>query len=720
MSKSSKENRLFQNLMRTTEEFMQGKNFVSLTRTELMKKLHLPKEHREIFKEVLTALVSKGITRFAKGRYSPIRKNIEVVKGTLSLHPRGFGFVRPDDPTLYDKDIFIPKQMTQNGVDGDTVEVEINPLAFSSKGPEGKIITILKRGRTHLAGIVRSIEWHGDTIAYAPILGQDQRIIIQPSDQFSLHVGDRVVMEVVDWGTKDTETVCRVSHYLGHISDPSCDVPAAIEEYELHGDFPTEVLKEAKKFGTKVLKKDLVDREDLRDLECVTIDPDTAKDFDDALSISKDSKGNYHLGVHIADASHYVRPGSAIDAEAKIRSNSTYFPGNCLPMLPPVLSEKLCSLRPNVDRLAISLLMTFDKKGSLQDHKICRSVIKSKKRFTYKDAKKVLDGKKESPHKPSLKLMVELCKLFKQKRYERGSLEFLMPELAIIVDEKGTPTKTDYIPYDITHQLVEEFMLKANEMIALHLSKKGKDVTYRVHEAPSEDNMQDFVMLAHAFGFDLPEKPTPQDLQGLFDEALQTPFGSFLATSYIRRMRIALYSPENIGHYGLGLTHYCHFTSPIRRYVDLVVHRILFGDELEYEHLQQISQHCSEQERISERAENSVTLLKKLRLLDQMIQKKSYQQFEAVVTKVRNFGIYFEVTDFMLEGFFHLSQLDDDYYKFDEKKTLLRGAYTGTTYFAGDKIAVMVKNTDLITMQVEWNLVGGKPRKPRRKRSKRR
>ena len=310
--------------------------------------------------------------------------------------------------------------------------------------------------------------------------------------------------------------------------------------------------------------------------------------------------------------------------------------------------------------------------------------------------------------------MEELCLLLKKKRFNRGSLEFSIPELRLIVDENGKPTGTEFIPYDITHQLVEEFMLKANEVVATHLNKKGLNLTYRVHEEPNEDRMNEFVSLANAFGFQIKENPTSADLQELFDEALQTPYGTYLAISYIRRMKLAVYSPANIGHYGLALTHYCHFTSPIRRYVDLIIHRQLFEKPISYTEIETIAKKCSEKERISEKAERNVTLLKKLRLLKQMVDEDPGQQFEAVVTKVRNFGIYFEVDGLMLEGFLHVSELDDDYYRFDEKSGKLKGSYTGITFFAGDRFPVISKEIDLILLEAKWYFVD--KRKKKRKR----
>ena len=641
-------------------------------------------------------------------------KNADFVTGLLRVHRRGFGFLQPDDRGVCPQDIFIPKHLTGNAVDGDKVEVKINHDIVSEKGPEGRVVAIIERSRTHVAGIIKEIEWRGNILAYVPMLGTSQRVVVKPSKDFSLHIGDRIVMEVVDWGTRETETLCRISHYIGHISDPSCDVDAAIEEYELRAQFPSRVLHESEKIH-QVSRAEIQEREDLRSLETFTIDPETAKDFDDALSLTIDRKGQYHLTVHIADASQYVKPGTALDQEARLRANSVYFPGYCLPMLPPNLSENILSLKPNVNRLTVSVMMHIDQEGNLLDYRIVRSVIKSNIRFTYREAKAVLDGKKKSPCAKTLKLLVKLCHLLKNKRSERGSLAFSIPELRVIVDDNGVPLQTEYIPYDITHQMIEEFMLKANEVIALHLDKEGKELPYRVHEVPSEENLKDFAAIVRAFGFKLKDKPSPKELQEFFDEALETPFGEFLSTSYIRKMQLALYSPKNIGHYGLGLTHYCHFTSPIRRYVDLTIHRILFDQQGEIEYLKTIAHDCSEQERISSRAENSVVILKKLRLLEEKYEKEPWKQFNAVVTLVKPFGIYFEVLNFMLEGFLHVSKLESDYFVFNEERKILTGTHTGMRYRSGDKITVMLKDIDYIYLETTWDIIEGKRKKRRKK-----
>lgn len=708
-ARSIKEDKLFQNLLKITEQFMCGKSFMPLTEEDLMQRLALPPQHQSLFQEILKDLIQRNLIEYSNERYAWKKSSTDIVKGLMRMHPRGFGFVQLESPSVYTQDIFIPKHLTKNAIDGDTVEVLVNQEIISDKGPEGKVIAILSRARTHMAGIIRQIEHGGDTVAYVPLLGAQQRVIVLATEERVLQAGDRIVMEVVDWGSKETETVCRLSHYLGHISDPSCDISAAIEEFELRADFPSQTIVEAEQFGTRVTPSDLRNREDLRKLITFTIDPDTAKDFDDALSLTKDEKGHYQLGVHIADVSHYVKIGTALDLEAQERGNSTYFPGYCLPMLPSALSNNLCSLRPNVIRLTASVLMHFDSTGSLLDYRIIRSYIKSAKRFTYREAKQVLDGKKNSPHAATLNLMVELCQLLKKKRYERGSIEFALPELSVLVNEQGVPYQTDFITYDITHQMVEEFMLKANETVAWDLSERGKNLAYRVHDEPSEEHLKDFSLLAAAFGFRLPDVPTPHDLQKLFEEAEETTYGNHLAASYIRRMRMAIYSAENIGHYGLSLTHYCHFTSPIRRYIDLVIHRILFGESDNLEYLQQIASHCSEQERISARAENSVVLLKKLRLLQTLQQKDPYKEYEAIITRVKNFGFHFEILELFLEGFLHVSELEQDYFVFEEKLMRLRGTRKGMTYTTGDQVVVILKEINLIALETKWYLSSSTP-----------
>lgn len=628
----------------------------------------------------------------------------EMMTGILRMHPKGFGFVIPDNPSIEPQDVFIPKHLTAHAVDGDHVEVAINRSVFSEKGPEGKITTILKRARKHIAGIIRQI-LPGEITAFCPLLGASKPVKITPDTETTVNIGDRVCLEVISWGTEKTPTFGKITEIIGNINDPSCDIPAAIEEFNLSSTFPKNVIAQAKAFAKKVPKKDLASRMDLTGLETFTIDPDTAKDFDDALSLSLDKEGNYHLAVHIADVAHYVKPETPLDIEAASRSNSTYFPGTCVPMLPEELSNELCSLKEGVIRLTVSVLIAFNYRGEVLKQSVVRSFIKSQKRFTYFEAKDVLDGKKKSRHAPTLHLMVKLCHLLKIQRHTRGSIDFSLPEVVLLVDPQGVPTGFKHIPYDITHQLVEEFMLKANEVVAKELTARGKDLIFRIHESPSKENFEDFFNLARSFGFFLPASPESKDLQNLFAAAKNTPFIGQLSVAFIRSMKLAQYSPDNIGHFGLALEHYCHFTSPIRRYSDLIIERLLFNEEPEEIDLEATALRCSEQERISFKAEMSVKTLKKLRLLKSYFEKEPNRIYNATVSKIKSFGIYLEVSDVYLEGFLHISELDNDYFIFNPERNILVGKSTGKTYSIGEALQVTLEAIDLIGLESKWQLV---------------
>ncbi len=646
----------------------------------------------------------------------------ETITGTLRMHPRGFGFVVPDSLFECPQDVFVPKHLTDNAVDGDHVEIQVNPDSNWEKGPEGRIISIIKRGRTHLAGTILEISSKGKIYAYVPLLGTSKSVIVKPhNEEKVLKVGDRIIMKVLDWGESEAPALCEVSYYIGHISDPACDVQAAIEEYDLHDVFSKKTMNEVKAIGNKVTKKDLKGRKDFSKLETFTIDPETAKDYDDALSLSKDKKGHYHLGVHIADVAYYVREGSSLNKEAYLRCNSVYFPGSVVPMLPHDLSDNLCSLRENQVRLTVSVMMVFDSKGTLQDYQILRSFIKSKKRMTYPEAKLILDQKQESSHLKTLQLMVDLCDLLKQKRSERGSIDFSLPEIVIEVDAKGKPTGTRKVEYDITHQLVEEFMLKANELVAKNLTDRGKTLLYRIHEAPSAEHMEEFLALARSLGFQIPKNPDQKEIQKLFYKAKKTPFGQQLSVGFIRSMKLAYYSPDNVGHFGLALEHYCHFTSPIRRYSDLVTQRLLFDEEDKKLNLKEVALKCSEQERIAFRAESSVKLLKKLRLLSEYLKQNPSKVYKAMVTRVKPFGLFFELQEFFLEGFLHISEIGADYYVFEPKKPALMGKHTGKTFTIGNPIAVRLISVNFILLESKWEIAGEKRKKKEKtKRIKRR
>lgn len=704
--KQIKDQKIYINLSKVIQQFLAGKHYTPMGQAALLKRLKIPPSLHPLCKEIISDLLKEGSIELNKKQLSIKKASVDLIKGTLRMHPRGFGFVIPDHPAECPQDVFIPKHLTDNAVDGDKVEISIDPNSQSEKGPEGKIVSVLKRGRTHVAGTIRSIDAQGHFLAYVPLLGQSKPVeVLIEQEMPAPKIGDRVIMKVINWGGQNSQTSCQLSHILGHISDPSCDVEAAAEEFDLATNFSKAAINEAKEFGKRVAPKDLKKRKDLTKLTAFTIDPDTAKDYDDALSLTKDRKGIYHLGVHIADVAHYVSALSALDLEASERCNSTYFPGTCLPMLPEELSNHLCSLREKVIRLTVSVLMDFDKEGHLLSYKVVRSYIKSAKRLTYQEAKTIIDGKKKSALAPPLALMVELCLLLKKQRFSRGSIDFSLPELVLEIDKQGEPQGMKTVEYDISHQLVEEFMLKANEVVAKHLSDCGKPVLFRIHEEPAQENFQDFFSLARNLGFSLPDKPAHKDLQTLFESAKKTPFAQQLFIGFIRSMKLAYYSPENVGHFGLALEHYCHFTSPIRRYTDLIIQRLLF-DEIEPDvDLQKIALKCSDQERVSFRAEMSVKLLKKLRLLNRYFKEDPKREYAAIVTKIKPFGLFFELSDLMIEGFLHISELENDYFYYDAERHLLTGRATGIRHAVGESVKVSLTAIDFIVLESKWELV---------------
>lgn len=686
--------KLTSNLTKTIVQYIKGKRYTPSTLKELTLHLDVADVHHHLFKEILDDLVEEGELAIQKEKY--VLPNAPgLITGTISVHAKGFGFVRCKEGP----DVFVPRHLIMGAVDGDTVEAEVNPVV-SSKGPEGQVIAILKRSRTHLACIVVQVTAR-HAVGYAPILGIDKPVKIK--SKVELKEGDRIICKVEDWRGKDNVVIGVMERLIGHISDPSIDVQAAVEEFELPDGFSKEAVLEAKKYG-KTVK--VGEREDFTSWEVVTIDPDTAKDYDDAISVTQDERGHFFLGVHIADVSHYVRPGTHLDHEAYLRCNSTYFPGTCIPMLPEELSSELCSLKPKVIRLTQSVLAEYAPNGDLVSYQIKRGAIKSQKRFTYKEALAVLEGKKKSPHKPLLERMVALCSALKKKRFERGSIDFSMPDDVIIVDPAtGVPQRIERVEYDVTHQMIEEFALIANEIAAKHLSKQGKKLIYRIHEEPGNENFQDFATFARALGFHVPANPNRHDIQKLFVEAKESPLIEQLSISFIRSMKLAAYSPENLGHYGLALEYYCHFTSPIRRYTDLIIQRLLFDELPPGCDLDAIALACSEKERVSFKAESSVTLLKKLRLAATHFQDDPQKSYRAVVTKVKPFALFFEVPLFDLEGNIHISKLGNDYFEYNPIKMCFRGSKTGKTFAIGAEIFVQLQNINYILLQTEWALV---------------
>ncbi len=618
------------------------------------------------------------------------------LQGKISIHTKGFGFLSAD---CGHEDIFIPASKINGAFDGDVVVV--SSLKKSAKGWEGIVESIKQQNRKRIVGTVVDHYPNGDAMIFSASAGEERPLCLKKSPKTKFEIGDRVSLNIKSQGT-DNSLTCTLHKFLGNINDALIDSDVAIEEYNLHEKFPAAVIAEAEKFKEGcVLTKDRVD---YRDLECLTIDPTTARDYDDALSITKDKNGCYQLGVHIADVSHFVKENSKLDLEAQSRGNSTYFIDKVVPMLPENLSNGLCSLKEGVDRYTATVMMEFDTKGILKSHEICKSIIRSRKRFTYEEAKQVLDKKIKSPHLNTLKLLVELCSHLKRQKKERGCVELNLPEIRLVLDENGIPYTETWIEYDITHQLVEEYMLKANEIVASELLKRGGKGLFRIHENPDPETLNEFFTLARLFGYVIPPNATSEDIGKIFEDAKDSVNIDQLSIRYIRSMKLAVYSKDNIGHYGLNLENYTHFTSPIRRYSDLVVHRFLFDKDYNPNE-KAIAELCSETERRSFRAEMSVARLKKLRYLDRLTEDDPDFTFEATITNIKPQGIFFDLNFIGFEGNIHVSQLGDEYFYFNEKDRSFKGSTTNERYQIGTKLVVSLESIDLVFGECTWNLI---------------
>jgi ribonuclease R len=679
-------------------QFVNNSDYSPMSPEALEKALSTPETHKKKFKRALKHLVEDE-KLIIKNRQI-VLKNVSTheVKGNFFLHSRGFGFVQPHEGSSIMENVFIPRDYILDAITDDVVLIEISG-GKSPKGYEGKVLKILKRNTKMLIGTVSHIN-KNDLELFCPVLGKKKSVIMKKGSQ-KVEVGDRLEVKVLSWGSNTKPIQTSFSKNLGSIEDASLDIKIAIKEYGIFEAFNKNCKEEAEKWGTRVKKENLKGRIDYTNLTTVTIDPDTAKDFDDALSLEIDKKGHFHLGVHIADVSHYIDIDSALDQEAFKRGNSTYFPGKCIPMIPESLSNGLCSLKPEVIRLSASVMIEFDSNGNQVDYLIQKAFIKSDKRFTYKEALKVLENRKKSPYAPLLNNLKKLALLLKKKRTDRGSIDFALPEGFIHIDKKGNPKHIERIEYDITHQLVEEFMLKANEVVATHLHHQIGRAIFRVHEEPDRENFSALFELTSRLGFSLPKRPEIKDIQSIFTQAKDSPFLPLLSIQFIRSLKLAMYSPDNVGHFGLALENYCHFTSPIRRYTDLVIHRLLFCKQYDGA-LEKTSMNCSETERKSMRAESSVILLKKLRLLELNRKSNPTKVYSAVVTKVFPMRVIFEVEEFFIEGSCHVSELSGDFYEFQNEA--LYGSRSGKRFAFGDKIEVKIKEVDLIFLQASWSI----------------
>lgn len=692
--------------------YMESEGYVPIKRRDMRAMLSVPQEDREKFENLINELIAEGrVFETKKGKLaSP--KDLQMATGTFIGHARGFGFVTPD---AGGEDIFIPASETMGAMQKDRVLYKVLHKAENGKKADGVIVRILERGQQRIVGTFEAgSKGYGFVVADDKKIAKD--IFISRENTKGAVTGHKVVVEITDYGEDRRNPEGKVIEILGHINDPGVDILSVIRRYELAVEFPEEVYAEIEHLGTEVAEADKKGREDLRDLLTITIDGADAKDLDDAVSLKRLGNGNFELGVHIADVSHYVRENTALDKEAYARGTSVYLVDRVIPMLPHKLSNGICSLNPHVDRLALSCLMEVNGRGEVVSHRILESVINSDYRMTYTAVREILeDGapallEQYAEILPMLEDMEELRQILGEKRRKRGSVNFDLPESKIILDENGKPI--DIKPYEksIATNMIEEFMLVCNETIAENSFWQEMPFMYRSHQEPDEDKLEKMEQFLRGFGYYLRKKDGeihPRELQKVLQKAEETDEERIITRMVLRSMMQARYTAENGGHFGLAAKYYCHFTSPIRRYPDLEIHRMIkkmLHGELDEKasayyrrKMPDWAKHCSKQERVAEDAERDTDALKKVEFMED----KVGQIYEGIISGVTNWGIYVELPN-TIEGMVALSQMDDDYYEFDEKKMLVFGKRTKKSYRLGDKVIVSVAKVDRMMGTIDF------------------
>lgn len=673
----------------------------------------ISKANRAPLLKLLDDLVATGeIVRIKGGRYG-VPSKMNLVTGRLQAHPDGFGFVLPDEGG---EDVFIRAKGINDAMHGDHVVARVEGQKPGGKR-DGSLIRIIERAHKTVIGRYEKGKKFGYVVAEEKRILQD--IYIPKSEDMGASDGDVVLVEITSYPMKNRNPEGLVIQIVGRPDDPEVEIQSIIIKHNISSIFPEEVLAEAGSVPDSVNDSDLEGRVDLRGMMTVTIDGETARDFDDAVSVRREKNGNVRLWVSIADVSHYVKEGSSLDKEAYARSTSVYFPDRCIPMLPERLSNGICSLNPEVDRLTMTAEMEFNKKGERVDQKFYSSVIKSDFRLTYTSVKKILVDGDETLTKeyeailPDLKTMEELCDYLKGFRKERGCIDFDLPEAQIIIDIQGGIEAIVRSERNLAHMIVEEFMLAANEAVASFLTRKKIPLLYRIHEEPDSEKLVNFREFIHNFGYSLKgDSPAPKELQRILGEVSGKPEERTINHVLLRSMKQAVYSPKNIGHFGLASDEYCHFTSPIRRYPDLMIHRAMklaaskgkgLGKVVEKlaERLPVMGEETSSRERKAMEAERDVVDLKKT----QFMLDKVGEDYSGFITGVTSFGLFVELEGLFVEGLVHVSSLGDDYYIYDEKGHSLTGERLKRVFRMGDELKVSVARVDIDKRQIDFTLL---------------
>ncbi|MFL6281329.1 MAG: ribonuclease R [Vicinamibacterales bacterium] len=687
------------------------------TPRELLQRLKLPRQERPTFKKLLTDLVESGALVQTRGNRFGLPDRMNLVVGKVVTNPRGFGFVVPDRPFDDAKgDLFIAGSNLNQAMHGDRVVARIERV--SGNRAEGRIVRVLERGA---ASVVGRFDLDASRVGF--VVPFDRRLImdvqIPPDEHGNAQPGDMVVVEITRWPTPARGPLGRVTEVLGDIDEPGVDNEIIIRKYGIPDEHSPEAVEEARRIGAAVREKDLVGRTDFRPLTIVTIDGEHARDFDDAISLEVLPNGHFWLGVHIADVAHYVAEGTALDEEAYERGTSVYFPDRAVHMFPSELATGLCSLNPHVDRLVQSCLMEVDRRGSVVRYELHDGVIHSRERMTYTDVNAIVTNrdpetiKKYQELVPLFETMHELFEILNKRRHRRGSIDFDLKEPEIVLDDEGMVEAIVAAERNVAHRLIEEFMLLANETVAQHLDDHEVPTLYRVHEDPDPLKVEEFEEFISTLGYSLstaPDAVKPRHFQKLVEKIHGTAEEKPIAFLMLRTMQKARYDEQNRGHFGLAAKSYTHFTSPIRRYPDLVVHRTLRESRLDtmssdrkdalVEDLPEIAKHTSDRERRADDAERELVQWKKVRFMAD----KVGDEFDGYITGVTAFGLFIELIEHFVEGLVHVSTMADDYYRFDERAHTLRGENTGRLYRLGDKVSVQVIKVDMERRQVDLGL----------------
>lgn len=709
--------------------FMKEEAYKPMEIPEIAKIFNINKNEYKSFKKAIKTMEKEGLLARDESDKLGLAQRMGVITGKIEIHDRGFGFLIPDIEGI--KDLFIAKTNLMGSMNGDRVVAKIIKEGRNGKRTEGIIINIVERVNKNIVGI------YEDNKSFGFVLPEDKRIqndiFISKKDRNGAKKGQIVMVEITRWPDgKRKNPEGKVVEILGRPGDKGIDIDIIIRKYNLPKDFPPSVLNSALDIEDFITEDEIKGRLDLRNIKMVTIDGEDAKDLDDAVSIERLENGNFKLGVHIADVTHYVKERSVIDKEAFKRATSVYLIDRVIPMLPKKLSNGICSLNPKVDRLTLSCIMEVNRQGKVVNHTIAQSVIKTNERMTYTDVTKILrdnDAELIERYKDlvdDFKAMEELCKILRKKRLDRGAIDFDFEECKIILDEKGKPI--DIKPYEraIANRMIEEFMLLANETVAEHMEKLKVPFVYRIHENPDAEKLEKFKAFIYNLGYNditWGEEVNPKALQRVLDKFKGENEETIISTLLLRSMMQARYSPECAGHFGLAADYYCHFTSPIRRYPDLQIHRIIkeyLNKELTENRSKKLvsivdsaAKQSSEMERVAQEAEREVDDLKKAEYMKDRIG----EIFEGMISSVTGFGAFVELPN-TIEGLVHITSFRDDYYIYDEDRLILIGERNKKIYRLGDKLKVLCSKVDILSREVYFEIVEDKYILEERERAK--